>query len=138
MRIKVEVLVVLNGQVGVCKPTEERGWYTFPGGGVDADETLEEAGIRECLEEVGIEVVGMKSLECEQEFHHAGSGKNSNSCFHFYTACFRRVDETMLDCEGDAREIEWLNLDDAALKFGSSDFDQARIAALENLSLLLN
>lgn len=138
MRVKVEVLVVLNGQVGVCKPTKERGWYTFPGGGVDAGETLEDAGIRECLEEIGIEVTGMKSLECSQEFHHAVPGKNSESCFHFYTAMFRRVNESMLDCEGDAREIEWLDLEDAVMKFSASDFDQARIAALENLAFLLN
>jgi ADP-ribose pyrophosphatase YjhB (NUDIX family) len=45
----------------LVRHTYAPGW-TFPGGGVDREETLEEAVTRELCEEVGVEIVGRPRL----------------------------------------------------------------------------
>jgi ADP-ribose pyrophosphatase YjhB (NUDIX family) len=46
---------------------EKHEYYVFPGGGVEGDETHEEALIRECKEELGI-LVAPGKLFAEQDF----------------------------------------------------------------------
>jgi|GEM_PF-213385 len=65
IRNTCKALVVKDGKLLLCKnvrPTDDRCWWVLPqgavccdlpGGGQNMDETLEEAAVRECLEETG-------------------------------------------------------------------------------------
>ena len=60
--------IALMHRVGVLKRKDIQEYYTFPGGGLEEGETLEEGTIREIKEEFGIEVKVVKKLyEMESE-----------------------------------------------------------------------
>lgn len=67
-RIRVAGIIPMkNGfafmhRVGVIKRKDYQEYYTFPGGGIEKGETLEEGIIREIKEELGIEVKVIKKL----------------------------------------------------------------------------
>ncbi len=67
IRVRVGVLIWRDGEVLLVR--HERGgrsYWLVPGGGVDAGETMIEAGARELLEETGYKVdVGRLVLVCE-------------------------------------------------------------------------
>ena len=54
--------VALMHRVGVLKRKDIQEYYTFPGGGLEEGETLEEGTIREIKEEFGIDVKVVKKL----------------------------------------------------------------------------
>lgn len=73
-RTRVAGVIFINGgvalmhRVGVLKRKAIQEYYTFPGGGLESGETLEEGTIREIKEELGIEVRVVKKLyELESE-----------------------------------------------------------------------
>lgn len=73
-RTRVAGIIFINGgvalmhRVGVLKRKAIQEYYTFPGGGLESGETLEEGTIREIKEELGIEVRVVKKLyELESE-----------------------------------------------------------------------
>ena len=56
-RIRSGVIIVQDDKVALIKRINAKGtYYVFPGGGVEAGETLEEAALRETWEELGVEV----------------------------------------------------------------------------------
>lgn len=55
VRIGVRVLMVQDGMVWLVRHTYLPGWF-LPGGGVDRNETLEQAARREAREEAGAEL----------------------------------------------------------------------------------
>ena len=60
--------IALMHRVGVLKRKDIQEYYTFPGGGLEEGETLEEGTIREIKEEFGIDVkVERKLYEMESE-----------------------------------------------------------------------
>lgn len=60
--------IALMHRVGVLKRKDIQEYYTFPGGGLEEGEILEEGTIREIKEEFGIEVKVIKKLyEMESE-----------------------------------------------------------------------
>lgn len=67
-RTRVAGIIFMNGgvalmhRVGVLKRKNIQEYYTFPGGGLEEGETLEEGTIREIKEEFGIEVEVVKKL----------------------------------------------------------------------------
>jgi 8-oxo-dGTP diphosphatase len=67
VRIRVGVLICRDGEVLLVR--HEKGGHSYwlvPGGGVDAGETMVDAGARELLEETGLDVeVGRLLLVCE-------------------------------------------------------------------------
>ena len=58
MKCAVDVVVVKHGEVLLVKRRFDpyAGYWTLPGGFVEEDETVEEAAVREVLEETGLEV----------------------------------------------------------------------------------
>jgi 8-oxo-dGTP diphosphatase len=57
-RNSAKAIIIENGKLLVIRLKDEKGdWYLLPGGGQEPTETLEEALIRECLEEVNVHVV---------------------------------------------------------------------------------
>ena len=67
-RTRVAGIIFMNGgvalmhRVGVLKRKDIQEYYTFPGGGLEEGETLEEGTIREIKEEFGIDVKVVKKL----------------------------------------------------------------------------
>ena len=55
--VRARVVIVEDGRVALIKRVREgRTYYLFPGGGVEAGETPEQAAIREAYEELGVHV----------------------------------------------------------------------------------
>ena len=67
-RVRVAGIVPIEGgyafmhRVGVMKKDDFQDYYTFPGGGLEEGESLEEGTIREIKEEFGIDVKVIKKL----------------------------------------------------------------------------
>ena len=64
-----------NGLVTMYREKEDRVYYTFPGGGIDENETHEQCVIRECIEEFGITV---------EPIRHVYTYENEKTIQHFY------------------------------------------------------
>ena len=62
-----------------------KGFYAVPGGFVDFDESAEEAAVRECREEIGVEVEGVKFL-CTAPNTYEYKGIEYKTCDIFFTA----------------------------------------------------
>ena len=60
--IPMEDGFALMHRVGVIKRKDYQEYYTFPGGGLEENETLEQGVIREIKEEFGIDVEVVKKL----------------------------------------------------------------------------
>lgn len=71
----VSVAVVRGNTVLLVKRARppSQGLYAFPGGKVEAGETLQEAAVRELLEETGLRAEGYRPL---REIHIDGSDEN--------------------------------------------------------------
>lgn len=66
---RVAARAVLLDEKGLMALLHIRKWgaYTLPGGGVEADETLEDALVRELREETGCQAVIQRPLGCVRE-----------------------------------------------------------------------
>jgi 8-oxo-dGTP diphosphatase len=57
MRIRAGVVLIEDGKVALIERHRAGlDYFVFPGGGVDAGETSEQAAVREAMEELGVEV----------------------------------------------------------------------------------
>ncbi len=69
MRIRAVAILIEDNQVAVIERHRAgRHYFSFPGGGVDAGETVEQAVVREVEEELGLRVV-VKRKVAEVWFH---------------------------------------------------------------------
>ena len=65
--------ILNNGQIlMVCHQTATRTYWTFPGGGVNPGETLEQAVLREVKEETGLDVK-VNRLLFEEDYEYGKS-----------------------------------------------------------------
>jgi 8-oxo-dGTP diphosphatase len=63
MRVRAGVVLIENGKVALIERHRAgKHYYVFPGGGVDAGETPEQAAIREMEEETGLRVTVQRKL----------------------------------------------------------------------------
>jgi 8-oxo-dGTP diphosphatase len=63
MRIRAGVVLIEDGKVALIERHRAgKHYYVFPGGGVDAGETPEQAAIREMEEETGLRVTVLRKL----------------------------------------------------------------------------
>jgi 8-oxo-dGTP pyrophosphatase MutT (NUDIX family) len=63
MRIRAGVVLIEDGKVALIERHRAgKHYFVFPGGGVDADETPEQAAIREMEEETGLRVTVQRKL----------------------------------------------------------------------------
>jgi 8-oxo-dGTP diphosphatase len=54
VRVSTKAIIIENGNILLLKHEDQYGeWYCLPGGGQENGETLKEALIRECMEEIG-------------------------------------------------------------------------------------
>ena len=73
MRIRAGIVLIEDGKVALIERRRAGlHYYVFPGGGVDADETPEQAALRETKEEIGLDVVIKRKIA---EVHIGESGR---------------------------------------------------------------
>ena len=130
IRNACRALVVKNGQVLLCKTVltrDDRCWwglpqgavcYDLPGGGQNQYETLEEAVVRECLEETGYTVTVKRMAGVYEEIMLSETfrklyGAHAHKV-HFIFLCeladMPRVEPSELDM--DMEGAEWVDLAD--------------------------
>lgn len=134
LRQKVEVVIInKDGLICMCPPSNKRRYWTIPGGGIDEGETHVDAAIRECLEEVGIMVKNVRSLNFSKVFMNitrATQEGYDGGESHFYVADFSHYDTSLFDSAGDGRNITWQTLGQARRAFGTDIFSETRLEAV--------
>ena len=100
--------------------------WEFPGGKLEADETLQECGIREIKEELELDV----SIE-EYIGHEDLYSKESSFCLHIYTA--RIIDENQSLKLNEHTDSAWVYLSELA----EYDFPAIDLPFVEKLRRLL-
>jgi len=101
----------------LCKRTGDLISYDFPGGGIETDETIEAAAIKECLEEVGVRVRDPKTLDVVATYPFDPKGGDwyyiySGGMDHYVLATFEKYDSTKFHIEGDSMSYDWVPLTD--------------------------
>lgn len=81
MRRRAAIIIFDNGHVALIKRVRnDKTYYVFPGGGIEADETPVHAAKREALEELGLEVeIGPCMFEligASQEYYYLARVKS--------------------------------------------------------------
>lgn len=63
MKNRATAIIFRNGKLLLMRRQKQgRDYYILPGGGVDLDESFEEACIREVKEETGLDVIGLQRV----------------------------------------------------------------------------
>lgn len=115
--------------------------YEFPGGGVEEEESIEEAIVKECLEEVGIKVKNIQSLglsfKYDVEYPKPERAKLYRGGEDFWYVCeFDHSDKSLYNRDGDVLPFDWFSIDTAIRKIKdspSSKYNPIRIEALEKV-----
>ncbi|KZN51363.1 8-oxo-dGTP diphosphatase MutT [Pseudoalteromonas luteoviolacea] len=118
-------VIVKQGQYFVCKRSDEQhqgGLWEFPGGKVEADESVEQALARELAEEIGINVKGSTHLLTIE--HDYGDKQ------------VRLVVHTVEDFTGEAKGLEgqpsqWVDFE----TLRTLDFPAANVAIIDALAV---
>lgn len=111
LRNSAKGVVVHDGRVLLTRCVDATGeWYCCPGGGQEPGETLDQAVIRECMEETGA-VVSVGEMLCVLEFH---DHRNDTHAIEFYFACTLTGGEIGMGVVPDDVQVavEWLRPDE--------------------------
>lgn len=95
-------IIVKDGRVLMARRRQQEGklLWAFPGGGIEAGETPEEAAVREVAEEVGLEVEAVQVL---------GDRVHPQSGVHMtYVACTVVSGDAHVADEDELAEVAWL------------------------------
>lgn len=140
LRVKVEVIIVKNNKVCLTEVTTKDNYtfYGFPGGGVEGEDSHEETGRKECLEEVGILVKDISYLglnvilpatfvKTERDTQYSGIHKFN------YMARFDKVDKSILGKDDDALPYRWVTIEEAVRKVSLNRFKDVAANRVEAL-----
>lgn len=112
--IRAVAIVIKNDEVLlIFRKNDGKQYYVFPGGGVEKDETVEEAVTRELKEETSMEVKIEKLL-----YHHIYNNPDSEQFFYLckYISGDPKLDEnspeSKRNCENDYYEPAWFKIDE--------------------------
>ncbi len=138
-RRRVEVAIFKDGKVLLTKnKNKETGeeWYGFPGGGTEGERD-EDAARKECLEEVGVAVTGLKptSILHTQEGINDKKGRGERyrgSKNRVFIAFYSGVDKSRHGEDGDAARYVWKTPDEAKKLLKDNKVDSMyRIKAMQ-------
>lgn len=102
-----------QGKVLLCDSHKWPGIYTVPGGHVELGETCEEALVRECREEVGLEVRVLELLSIQQVIHPKEFWRNdAHFIFFDYLCSAEGSQEAKVDAD-EIQSIIWVDPKDA-------------------------
>lgn len=128
-------VVINNGKVLLSK---QYGQYGFPGGGVEINETIENAVIREVKEETGLEVNVDEIVCCASNFFQAPSGKNWHAILLYYkcsvvggSLTLDNIDEDEI---GYIDHPEWIGL----AELGKLKFLETQVPIMEIINKVIN
>jgi putative (di)nucleoside polyphosphate hydrolase len=104
-----------RGEILVCERLGVRNAWQFPQGGIDEDESPEEALVREVWEEIGVPAQAYRIVERRGPYRYLyGKGKSKRG-FHgkvqFYFLCDCVAKETPIDVEQEHpefRDYRWI------------------------------
>ena len=86
-----------------------KGYYAVPGGFVDFNESAEEAAVRECREEIGVEVEGVKFL-CTAPNTYEYKNIEYKTCDIFFTvelpAKYENIDDFIKTLKAEESEVQ--------------------------------
>ena len=141
LRLTVRVVIKRGDKVCLCMKYKNGAVvdYNVPGGGVEDGETMEQAVIKEALEEVGVRVHNVKAMGLRLPKHHLMGKPERNAIWsgtdtHYFEADFLRVDTSKLGDDGDALPFSWVTAQEAIdlVKTGPySEFNAMKVEALE-------
>lgn len=100
----VKALIFDDNRVLMVRLTYYPNTWTFPGGGVDQNETIEQAAVRECHEEIGITLESLSYIG-DLEFNHEYK-KDTLSVFK----ATAKEQEIIIDPK-EIAEAKWFELD---------------------------
>lgn len=87
-------------------------YWLLPGGGVEGDETLEEAVVRECMEETGCNVVVEGSVGTTEEYRAEMGRRQVTHCF-VARVIGEKGSPTTVQEDEQGMQVEWMDLADA-------------------------
>jgi len=109
---ELQFLMILDGY----------GRWTFPKGGVEAGETLEQAAVREIEEETGIKgVVAGELGQTRYIYHHPRKGR-VHKTVTFYLV--RYMSGRLRPQDGEVAGAEWVTPDEAARRADYEGYDR--------------
>ena len=83
IRTAARAVIICDGKLLVTKMRDQRGvFYILPGGGQQPGETLEQTVVRECLEEVGLQVTVQRLLYVREYIGRNHNFSRRHAAFH--------------------------------------------------------
>lgn len=144
----VRVIVIKGNQILLGKKFIKGKFvcYEFPGGGVEQGDTFEQTVIKECLEEVGIQVKNVQSLGLYKKYDIDYPDPERAKLFkggedNWYMAEYLQTNKKDYGADNDALPYSWEKFDKAVkmIKEGpESEYNPARFEAIERVKDILN
>ena len=129
---RVRVVICRDGRFVVVRNVDgDHTWWSLPGGGLEAGETLGEAAVREAREETGLEVRLTGVLHLAER--KAATGYNIGVTFRAEVVGGHECADN--DPTGIVREVRWVTLDEALPFLGDSRLRFARVALQQDQHL---
>lgn len=119
-------------------------FYEFPGGGIEKGDSVEDTVKKESLEEVGIIVDNVKSLDLHFSYDISYTNPSRAKKYRggedvWYVADYVGQDHSEHGKEGDALPHRWVNIDHAIkliMKGPLSKYNEARLTALRKVKTI--
>jgi len=109
--IRAAAIIIKNNKVLLVNSRYSDGeYYLFPGGGVESQETVEEAAVRETLEETGIKIEIKKLVHVNEYIFESEKNRISIAMF-FLSEQIGKDSSKIINDNGKIQSIEWIDID---------------------------